>query len=201
MKRICLITHTEATHSVEGKVGGWFDSELTEQGKEQAALLRERITSLGFDLDTCPIYSSDLKRASQTAALISEQHDNKPILDTRLREMSFGSHEGMDQKEHSNLMIPVPESGNRMDHKICDGAESRREVASRIQSFVNDIMKVNHEVIVITHGFATTFFIATFQNIDIGQMGYINYKLKPGSITILEEDDLFENRSVILLNA
>ncbi len=199
-KRICLITHTEATHSVEGKVGGWYDSELTQEGSDQAASLMDRITNLGFDISKSIIYSSDLKRASQTAAIISEPFENRPILDQRLREMSFGKHEGIDQTEHNKIMVAVPESGNRMDHQICEGAESRREVATRITSFVNEIMSDEQEAVVITHGFAATFFIAAFQKVDIEQMGYLNYKLYPGSIALLEEDDLFQNRSVTFLN-
>ena len=39
MKRIGLITHCEATHSVDGKVGGWYNSELTIKGKQQAVEL------------------------------------------------------------------------------------------------------------------------------------------------------------------
>ena len=32
MTRVFLVTHTEATHHVDGLVGGWFDSELTARG-------------------------------------------------------------------------------------------------------------------------------------------------------------------------
>ena len=200
MKRICLITHTEATHSVENKVGGWFNSELTTRGKQKAASLVEKIQNHDFDLENCFIYSSDLTRAHQTANIISEPFDTAPIPDQRLREMSFGKNEGMNQAEHDHIMIPTPPSGNRMDHRICDGAESRQEIATRISSFVEEIMKDNSDVVVVTHGFAATFFIAAFQKVDIRSMGFINYKLKPGSITILEEDDLFKNRSVQFIN-
>ena len=87
-----------------------------------------------------------------------------------------------------------------MDHKICEGAESRRDVATRITEFVEELMKSDGDKLIVTHGFAATFVIAAFQNVDIASMGYISYKLNPGSITILEEDDLFRNRAVVLLN-
>lgn len=200
MKRICLITHTEATHTFQNKVGGWFDSELTHNGKEQALFLERKITDLGFDLNNCPIYSSDLKRAYQTASIIYEPYKREVLLDSRLREMSFGSHEGIDQNDHNSTMIPASPYGNRMDHRICKGAESRRDLATRLVSFVEEIIENEQNALIVTHGFAATFFIAAFQKIDIEQMGFINYKLNPGSITILEADDLFENRSVSLLN-
>ncbi|MEN7551885.1 histidine phosphatase family protein [Rapidithrix thailandica] len=200
MKRICLVTHAEASHSIEGKVGGWYDSTLTSNGEQQASSLLQKITGYGFQLDQLNVYSSDLQRAVQTAKVLLKDSGVKPNLDKRLREMSFGSHEGMNQQKHNRIMTPVNSQGERMDHRICEGAESRRDVAIRITEFVNEIMTEAGDVLVVTHGFAATFFIAAFQKVGIESMGYINYALQPGSISILQEDDLFKNRSLTLLN-
>lgn len=200
MKRICLITHCEATHSVDGKVGGWFDSELTVEGKRQASQLTNKIAEFGFDIRNLKVYSSDLKRAAQTAQILTDGTNTPIIFDQRLREMSFGAHGGMMQSEHKKIMTPVSPNGNRLDHRICKGAESRRNVAERIYQFVDEIMVLEKDEIVVTHGFAATFFIAAFQKIDIPSMGYINYRLKPGNVSILEEDNMYRNRTVKLLN-
>ncbi|MBT8218177.1 MAG: histidine phosphatase family protein [Bacteroidia bacterium] len=200
MKRICLITHCEASHSVDGKVGGWFDSELTKRGKKQANELPKKLEQLGFDIKSQTVFCSDLKRALQTAEILTRNTTIEPILEQRLREMSFGTHEGMNQDEHHKIMIPLSPTGNRLEHRICDGAENRRTVANRISDFLNEVLKLEKDIIIVTHGFAATFVIAVFQKIDVSSMGYINYKLKPGSISILEEDDLFKNRTVSLLN-
>ena len=200
MKKIGLITHCEAAHSVNGKVGGWFDSELTEHGERQAEKISNKILELGFDIRNVPVYSSDLKRAASTAQILTRGTNNSPILDPRLREMSFGTHGGMTQQEHNKFMIPIPPDGNRLDHRICNGAESRRNVADRIFEFVGELNVDTKDVIVVTHGFAATLFIAAFQKIEISSVGYINYKLRPGSTTIIEEDDLFKNRTISLLN-
>ena len=200
MQRIYLITHCEASHTVDGKVGGWYDSELTARGADQAALLVEKIAYYGFGFEGSEVYSSDLKRAAQTAKILIKHSTTKLKLDRRLREMSFGAHGGMDQYEHNIIMVPQSATGDRMDHKICEGAESRRDVATRITEFVEELMKSDGDKLIVTHGFAATFVIAAFQNVDIASMGYISNKLNPGSITILEEDDLFRNRAVVLLN-
>lgn len=200
MKRICLVTHTQATHSVNGQVGGWFDSELTEPGRAQAASLREKIKAHGFELEKLKVYSSDLKRAVQTTEALGAGLALDVRYDTRLREMSFGRHEGMEQAAHDELMQPVSATGERLDHRICDGAESRREVAARIAACVQEIMHQPGDALIVTHGFAATFVIAAFQQIDIESMGYIAFKVNPGSVSILEADDLFQNRAVCLLN-
>ena len=201
MKKLYVVTHTEASHHVDGKVGGWFNSDLTDKGITDATALRNKINDYGIKLDELTIYSSDLNRTKQTANIIAEERSDKVIFDRRLREMSFGDNEGMCQKEHNHIMQPTCKSGSRLDHKICAGAESRREVATRVSEIFSEVMDLKGDAIIVTHGFCGSFVIAAFQRIDISSMGYIDYKLKPGSLTILEADDLFQNRSIRLLNA
>ena len=200
MKTLYLVTHTEATHHIEKKVGGWFNSSLTEKGLSDAKRIGAKLEAFGVELNEVTIYSSDLKRASQTACAIAKARSSEIIYDRRLREMCFGDNEGMDQGLHNQIMQPVSDSGERLDHKICAGAESRRDLASRVSDFVAEIMAQPENAIIVTHGFAGTFVIAAFQRIDIASMGYIDYKLAPGSISILECDNVFQNRSLKLLN-
>ena len=42
-KTIYLVTHPEATHHTDGLVGGWFDSDLTTRGVEQAGAIAESL--------------------------------------------------------------------------------------------------------------------------------------------------------------
>lgn len=199
MDSIFLVTHYEATHSIQKRVGGWYNSTLTSKGKEQASKLANFIQNK-FEIEQIQsIYTSDLNRAYQTADIISKDLSLQPIKDSRLREMSFGSHEGMDQSEHMKLIIPVPENGNRMDHRICTGSESRRDIALRAYNFLEEIEARKGSHIVVSHGFFSTFLIAAFQKIEINSMGYLNYKLTPGSIIHLQNDNLFENKSISFL--
>lgn len=200
LKTIYLVTHAEATHSVENKVGGWYNSELTIKGKNHAALLRQQVAAAGLDLNECSAYTSDLRRAAETAEILLKNSRATLTHDRRLREMSSGNHEGMNQTEHDQIMTPASITGQRMDHKICDGAESRRDVALRMAAFMDELMSTSRDALVVTHGFAATFFFATFQQIDIESMGYIAYNLKPGSIIRLHEDNRFRNRSIQWIN-
>lgn len=200
MKRICLITHTEASHTVDRRVGGWFNSDLTVAGQQQAMSLRPRLLELGFNPAKLPVYSSDLNRAVQTAELLCESSKLNIQFDARLREMSFGENGGMPLAEHTQLIKFPPEVGNRLDHRICNGAESPRDLAQRTTEFVAERMTEAGDLIIVSHGFASSFVIAAFQNIAIESMAYIDYKLRAGSISVLEADDYFHNRSIVLLN-
>lgn len=41
MRSIYVVTHPEATHHVDGLVGGWYDSELTDRGVRQAGAIAD----------------------------------------------------------------------------------------------------------------------------------------------------------------
>ena len=200
MKKIYVVTHTEATHHIEKKVGGWFNSDLTEKGVLDANSIRVKLEEIGVNLNEISIYSSDLNRTSQTAHIIAKERSGDIVFDRRLREMSYGDNEGMEQSQHSKIMKPTSDSGERLDHRICSSAESRRDVASRVVEFISEVMNQTGDALIVTHGFAGSFVIAAFQCIDVSSMGYIDYNLKAGSLSILEIDDLFQSRSVKLLN-
>lgn len=200
MKKLYLVTHAEASHSIEGKVGGWYDSHLTDAGVLKAGSLAKKLESHGAILDELVVYSSDLLRCKQTAEIIMASSDEAIVFDCRLREMCFGDNEGIDQDEHEKIMRPTCPGINRLDHRICSGAESRRELAGRVNSFVEELMNIDGDALVVTHGFAATFVVAAFQNIEIDSMAYVSYRFTPGSVSVLVEDDLFKNRTLALLN-
>eukprot|EP01032_Pedospumella_encystans_P028457 gene28457-32142_t len=68
MRDIYVVTHPEATHHLEDRVGGWFDSELTPRGHEHAGLaaqaLRSRI-EVGSN-DELGHLAKDFNRMAQT---------------------------------------------------------------------------------------------------------------------------------------
>ena len=63
MPSLYVVTHPEATHHVDGLVGGWFDSDLTGHGRAHAGRIAEALTGrvpAGAAVEVC---SSDLLRA------------------------------------------------------------------------------------------------------------------------------------------
>ncbi len=200
MRNIYVATHTEATHHVQGLRGGWYDTSHTEHGRDQAAkvatALRREMGNGGI-----PVYSSDLKRCAETASIIAEALNSTVALDARLREMCYGEGEGKDKEWGGRNITPQPSDGNRLDHQVFNGSETRREVGTRVQSVLGEIVSTPDEnVIVVTHGFALTFVIMAWLRVPVDNMGYCGFGAAPGGVTLLREDDLFENRSVVYMN-
>jgi len=196
MKDIFIVTHTQATHHIDRLVGGCYDSDLTEKGKTDATACGQRLLELG--LDGTPIISSDLARTKQTAQAIAECLDSPIRCDARLREMSFGDAEGRPVADVGGA-IPSHEGDNRLDFRNTFGGETKRELASRLYEVMEEII-ATERAIICTHGYAATFLIACWIGMPIESVGYVNFRVRPGGITHLVEDDIYVNRGIRYLS-
>ncbi len=126
------------------------DVELSEAGKQQAILLRERLKNYNIDA----LYSSNLKRAKQTAEIINEGLALPHIVREELREISFGLLTGQSEyyinehfaefrAEQKKLIedIPYPEG------------ENGTSVYERAMPVIQEIVQSgNKNIAVVTHG-------------------------------------------------
>lgn len=185
---------------MEGLVGGWFDSELTERGVEQA---RRIAAALAEDVQPgAGLYSSDLRRTAQTAAAIGEQLQLDPIWLTEIREKSYGVGEGKPDAWFRERFVPPPLDGERMDHdEGLEGAETKLQWARRVYAGVDTILSDSpRQQIIVTHGGSATLVIARWIGMPLDALSHVSFKVDSGSITRLVEDDYFHNRTVALLN-
>jgi len=84
--KLYLIRHGQSKANEQGYHQGkgdiWQDTSLTKKGKEQTEIVADRLETEPIDI----IYSSDLKRAKQTAKIIGKKKKIKIKYDKRLRE-------------------------------------------------------------------------------------------------------------------
>ncbi|MFI6474861.1 histidine phosphatase family protein [Streptomyces sp. NPDC050516] len=201
MRTLYVVTHPEATHHVEGVVGGWHDSRLTPTGIRAAASIAQALRAQIPDGAEVDLFSSDLQRTRQTAEQVAELFRVRPILDRRLREKSYGEAEGRPQKWLDRRFVPPPAVGERMDHdEGVEGAETKAEWAQRIYTAMDEILRRPREhQIIVTHGGSLTFVVASWIRMPIESAGYASFRAPSGSITTLREDDFFHNRQVVSL--
>src|SRR5687768_16876002 len=91
MTTLLLARHGETDWNRELRIQGSSDIALNDLGRDQARALAEELAELALDA----IYSSDLRRARETAEAVAAQHGLDVRLDPRLRERAFGSWEGL----------------------------------------------------------------------------------------------------------
>ncbi|UQX03574.1 histidine phosphatase family protein [Streptomyces sp. RerS4] len=201
MRSIHVVTHPEASHHVEGLVGGWHDSALTPEGLREAAAIARALRSEipeGADVE---LISSDLKRTRRTAEEIGALFGVEPVLDRRLREKSYGEAEGRPQEWLDRRFVPPPATGDRMGHdEGIEGAETRGAFAERVYAAMDEILRRPYEYqIIVAHGFTLTFIVAAWIGMPLASLGHVNLRAPSGSITHLREDDFFHNRQLARL--
>ena len=198
MRNVYVVRHTESVHHVQGLAGGWYDTSLTDKGKEQARKVADGLFN-EVQKPGIPIWSSDLKRCSEMADVFAAVFRSPVTLDRDLREMSGGECEGKNQEWVVGNVMPLPKDGNRLDHHAFIGSETRRDVGTRMQSFLERLTAGQaQDMIVITHGFAMSFLIMAWFKVPVEHMDYCDFsRTRPGSVTLLHEDDVFRNRHIV----
>jgi alpha-ribazole phosphatase/probable phosphoglycerate mutase len=130
-------SHATSLDNEIGVASGHFDVELSDSGREQAREMAVRHSGRALSA----IYTSDLKRAAETAAIAF----TKPtVQDARLRECDYGSWtrcriEQLDAFRAQFVDRPFP------------GGESYRDVVLRVKRFLDDLPRDSREILIIGH--------------------------------------------------
>ncbi|MEV0262407.1 histidine phosphatase family protein [Streptomyces sp. NPDC050617] len=201
MRTLYVVTHPEATHHVEGVVGGWHDSRLTPAGVRAAVSIAEALRSQIPDGAEVELHSSDLRRTVRTAEEVGRVFGVVPSLDDRLREKSYGEAGGKPQSWLDQRFVRPPAVGERMEHdEGVRGAETKAAWARRVYAAMDEILRspVRHQI-VVTHGGSLTFVVASWIKMPVESAGYASFRAPSGSTTTLHEDDFFHNRQVARL--
>ncbi|WBW50541.1 histidine phosphatase family protein [Peptoniphilus equinus] len=147
--KIYLTRHGETTWNVENRIQGQLDSPLTEAGIAMAETLAESVQDLHFDA----IYTSDLKRAVDTAAIIAK---GAPLtMCPELRELDVGDWSGRKftdiQAENSEAYRMYFNSPHRFRR---DTGESLVDLSERVAAFFEKYILGSEDetVLIVSHG-------------------------------------------------
>jgi probable phosphoglycerate mutase len=152
LTRICLVRHGETAWNAEKRIQGHTDIALAESGLAQAeavarCLPRQSVSAL---------YTSDLLRASQTAACIGNVLGLPLSLLPSLRERCYGIFEGLTYDE-ARARYPVDFHALEMrdpDYAFPEGGESLRQLHARVTGQLRRLA-MDHSgqlVVLVTHG-------------------------------------------------
>jgi 2,3-bisphosphoglycerate-dependent phosphoglycerate mutase len=110
--RLVLLRHGQSTWNQENLFTGWYDADLTEQGRTEAAAAGRAMADAGVELDV--LHTSVQVRAIRTANLALDEMGLLwlPVRRSwRLNERSYGALQGKDKKqttdEHGAEMVKV----------------------------------------------------------------------------------------------
>ena len=148
MTRILLARHGETDWNRVGRWQGHADPPLNDAGRSQAAELAESLAGDGISA----VYSSDLARASQTAAVVADRLGLDVVEDSGLREIDVGSWSGLTRAEVEQRF---PDGYARwLGGEIGHDGETREQFTTRVVAAVERIAAAHPSgsVLVVTHG-------------------------------------------------
>jgi broad specificity phosphatase PhoE len=135
LRRVVLLRHGQTDYNVAGRMQGHIDSQLTEEGREQALRAAPVLGAMPFDR----IVSSDLTRAVDTANTIADVLGLPVKLDPRLRETHLGEWQGR-RVDEVEVDYPGQIAEWRGDPRWTPpGGESRVDVVRRSLPVVEEI--------------------------------------------------------------
>jgi probable phosphoglycerate mutase len=148
--RLILWRHGRTTFNATGRVQGQLDVGLDEVGVAQAADAAVRVA----DRQPTQIISSDLQRATMTAAPLAELTGLPVQLDPRLRERYFGPWQGLTGVE---LRERYPDDFGRWltEEIVNPEIETIDDMAKRVSAGLRDAVEQASEdavVVIVTHG-------------------------------------------------
>lgn len=146
VRRVVLWRHGRTTWNAAGRFQGQADPPLDAIGQEQS---RQAANYLAVDPPEL-ILSSDLVRATSTAAALTQLIDTPVKVEPRLREIDLGNWQGLTRDE---VAVSYPEQFAQWlaGHPVLDrGGETRAQLDSRVLAALHDI-EVDH-VLLVTHG-------------------------------------------------
>ncbi len=146
-----FVRHGESTWNASGLVQGQADGPvLTPRGRREAAQVSERLGGM----DITALYSSDLERARETAAIVARALHVPVQLDSRVRERCFGDAQGQPLTALRPALSGI-DGARVVDVEARPPAgESLRELYERVRDFVDAIEARAPEgaVLVVAHG-------------------------------------------------
>ena len=181
---IIFIRHGETDLNKAKVYFGHLDPDLNEKGIEQ--LRNTKILFKKKEEKPDIVFSSDLKRCSQSMEIFEIDEGIEKILSKEFREISFGIFEG---KTYEEIKNEYPEETERMINDWrnfkADKGESLKDVMIRTVKKMDEIIEKykNKKILIIAHAGViqalTSYYL--FGNLD----GYWKFKIDNGSMTKL----------------
>lgn len=163
--KIYLVRHGETPWNEEMRYQGQTDVPLSERGRKQADALREAHFKAqgsrdGVGFSFAKVYSSDLKRALETAKIIvagSDPTRKEIMLCKELREINYGVFEGVLLEDIKRNYAEILQQWWRDPQKArIPQGESLEELKERVLHCYHNIVESHKEtddnILIVSHG-------------------------------------------------
>lgn len=162
-----IMRHGKTDWNAKHKLQGRTDIPLNEDGRSMAKNAAKECANVHFDV----CYCSPLIRARETAEIVLKGRDVPIIIDDRLKEMSFGIFEGIENSFDIpdcpiNVLFTNPEN-----YTAVEDGESLEELFSRTKEFIKEVVEPalgqGKDVLIVGHGAMNSSIVCQVKDIPI----------------------------------
>jgi broad specificity phosphatase PhoE len=181
--KILFVRHGEGLDDIYNEYGGWSDRELSPSGIKLAFDLSEYLKTKGYDYNL--VLTSPLKRAHQTAQIISEE------LECRLEDCAYlkerntygllsGVNKDIARKQYPRLVEAFE------NEEYIPGGERYEDFVLRVEKLLEHLRELKADTLVcITHGYLIT-------TIMEEHLGLLRDKIQDGCVLEVELGEKLE---------
>ncbi len=156
MGRLVLVRHGQSQWNLENRFTGWVDVPITPLGEQEARQAAALLRGTRFDI----AFTSELKRAQQTLAIILEElgQDGLHVIRSRaLNERHYGELQGLNKAETAKKFGDAQVHIWRRSYDVAPpGGESLKDTAERCLPFFRESILAevlqDKQVLVVAHG-------------------------------------------------
>jgi len=182
--QIVLVRHGATDWNLQGRCQGSTDRDLSDVGIRQA----DQIAELLSEQEINAIYSSNLRRAQQTAERISQPHSLPVLIEQDVRELDHGELEGLTFNEIKANYGDFLVRWRSEPAEICvPGGERLADVAERAWNGLNQIVQRHADaerILVVSHNFPILGIVCRVSGTHLNE--YRTFHLDPCGITRLK---------------
>lgn len=185
MAKFVFIRHTLTDYNLVGSKGvfcGVSDPPLNNNGIIEAQELSELLNSFHYD----DVYSSDLKRAYQTAEIVVTKKEFIIKRTEKLNEISYGAWEGLSKNQ---IMDQFPNEFDKFNYDPITHYPPNGEDPNACLNRIIDWIKVNRsndiKILVFTHKTILRLLFCNILNIPLSNYRDM-FDIKIGSISVLD---------------
>ena len=181
---LIVVRHAETIGNIKRTLQSHCPGELSEQGKNQAEKLAQRLFKENIDF----VYSSDLKRCKDTLAPLLKLKNLPVIYTPELRERNFGIFSDKDIGEFYSW-LEQRNSRYKFNIDIPQG-ENFRDVLKRTKNFLEKIIEKHQEetVLIMTHGATKVAIMLNLFN-EKAETHYQKYKAVNTALSLVNIDE------------
>jgi broad specificity phosphatase PhoE len=184
-ERLLLIRHGETDWNRQQVPQGHVDVPLNQEGRTQAHALARRLQ----DWDIAAIYTSDLSRSAETAAILGEALGLVPIPDAAWREIDLGGWVGLSDAELKVRFGDELAAVARGEDVPRGGGETMAAVQARAVEAFEEMRRAHlrQTVALVSHGGTLKALICHLIGLELSRVGRLSTRGNAG-LSIIEFD-------------